>query len=746
MELDPELAHFTRPGFAYLGGPGALRVYAPHEMRRKWELSCSQGRIDIRTNELQHPSLPGLWLNAVPWCVTDAGLWATGVGTLGVWRSTAGATWQRQSDLPLSGDGRSSWFASLFALRSGRLIAFGRGGAAWHAFWSDDGVNWHAPVMYGTLGGAPYYIHNFCEAPHGTIVAVTYTGVGENTPKQIWRSADQAARQGQAWELVWEGGAAWELPHFRHFHSVVYHPGTDRWIVDTGDNDLAHRHTFTSTDDGRNWHEWFHELSGTNQSSPTGQVTCFRAGHDPDRLYLGSDACQRVGWFDLNKWRVGTFMERQFVSRGFQYVIWDLSQFDGVWYATLASAATGHQAPTVLVSADLSRWAVYGRLGSLNATYQTFGYCAGMLDGYLHYIAVTDGWGLRHAQVPAAQVAAVQGVCVSPAKTNLLTAAQARCDQLYVGWVPAYGPQLFEVDAHHPFAGPGALHIRKTGMSSHQRIGLNLHPAFTCNPGTPYRLHLWVRGQAKEFYVRLGTAATGFGLRVNPTDGSPAWTEVWTPASTAPSPVLHVKIEVSPNEVDRTAELWLGAAELAEAPVDGEWVPPGAPSAPEHFDYGELTFGAEWTHLFSTVLLSGTDDLGAVGQSHIRAYHAPSGTHSGCAEVYYDCPTQSFVLAVNGDPALSSAPRVLLGGTRVYFAVRRSSEGWVLSISDGNGIEQLTGDVPAPTVAGGGSIRSGSCAGDSVAAQVILEDVFYASCALSDAEIEQRFSQPSLKQ
>jgi hypothetical protein len=680
--LNPDNAHFQRDGNAYLAGPDGMHTYFTNEMRRKTELSCSAGQVEILTNELGE----GEGDYAVPWCVTGPegvtppGLWAKKGWTYQVWRND-GTSWIHMSNLPMNGDGRYSFFVSLFALGNGRLLAFDEIGGdspppprIWHGYYSDDGINWtEASFGSGTLQGAPYFIHNLYEA-HGVIVAVTYalpenTSHGLNVPKQIWRSTNNGA----TWVLAWEGGAG----QFDHFHSVVYHKGTGRWIVDTGDaddayhpHDLTHDRTFTSTDDGETWHEWWTEFMPPglpNHVSPTGQVTCFRATGDPNRVILGSDSNQRVGWFDLTTWRTGTFMDRQFSNRGPQSYVWDLSKFGDVWYATLASSVGGQQTPVVLASADLGRWAVCGRLAPEENTYQTFGYCAGRLGDWLHYIVANEQWEVRHARARVVSVAEVNGVCVSPAKMNLLTADESTC----------HDPDLWLVDGStHPdadstvqfFDGSPSLHVLKTGMDSNDVVTIQLlSEEHDANANTPYRFHAWVRGYAKTLHLEIQNAycEPGFSLRADP-NGNPLWTEIWTPAISYDHQFqLRPRIRISPNEVDRKAELWLGAAEVEEVPVEGEWVPGGATSPIERFDYEGLSFGTEWTHLFSTVLLSGTDDLGSTGRSYIRSYRMfPPPIAGPYAELYFDCADKCFKLAVNGATVLTSAPRALLGGTR----------------------------------------------------------------------------------
>ena len=734
-DLDPTAAVFTRPGPAYLGGPSGLTTFGPDQMRRKWELSCSQGRVEIPADELQWPGSSHRY-DAVPWCVTNAGLWATMQWSSGLWLTNDGVWWTWMGTPP------EGWITGVFALRDGRLIVFGSSGNIFSVSWSDNGSDW---TVAATLGGAPSYIHNFHEAPHGTIIAVTYVGVNYDTPKQIWRSADR----GQTWQLAWTGG----VNAFKHFHSVVYHPGTQLWIADTGDSAPVFRHTFVSRDDGQSWNEWYESVPGANVSSPTGQVTCYRDVGDPRRVYLGSDGVQRVAWFDLTTWRVGTSMERQFTNRGPEWRIWDLSQIDGLWYATLASVWTGHETPVVLVSADLSRWAVYARLPSQYTTFQTFGYCAGQLNGWLHYIIANDQWSVQHARMPAAHVADVYGVCVSPAKLNLLTPAQSTCDQLDAGWVADNNPDVFEVDSSYLFAGSGALHLVKTGMGDGDVVTLRLSPACRATPNLSYRIHIWVRGRAKLLHViPTGGQAYDFSFRANSEDGSPAWTEIWTPA-VAPKYLggghanLPVQIDVEANDVDRTAEMWLGAAEVVVAPAEGEWVPGGTLSAQETFNYEGLTLPPEWTHLFSTVLLSGTDDLGNSSHNYIRTYRGNSDDY---VELYFDNADDKFKLSAGGTTLVTSASRWLLGGTRVYFAVRRYADGrFDLSISDGNGVEHISGDalpLPLQGLAGPGcSIRSGNNQGTSVAAQVYLEDVLIKGQALSDEEITARFSNATLR-
>ena len=545
---------------------------------------------------------------------------------------------------------------------------------------------------------------------------------------------------------------------------MIYHQGTERWLVDTGDgSNPDHRHTFTSTNDGQlaSWHEWWFELPGTNHSSPAGQVTCFRDANDPQRVYFGSDAHLRAGWLDPSTWRTGTFMERQFVNRGnrdpnwgspFEWFVWDLSRFQDVWYATLASSDPNYQTPVVLASSDLGRWAVCGRLATDRTSYQTFGYCAGKLGDWLHYIVADEHWNVYHGRARTVQVAEVDGVCVSPVKNNLLTDAESRCSDPDA-WAAENGTLTVDPNVQF-FPGQASLRVTASGLNSDALVTLRLAVPHTGNMNVPYRFHVWVRGSAKKLHLKVANDSVrraDFALRADP-DGNPQWTEIWTPAISYDHEFyLWPRIEISPNEVDRAAEVWLGAAEVAEAPVEGEWVPGGANSPMENFDYQGLAFGAEWTHLFSTVLLSGTDDLGASGRSYIRSYRVSSPGGVRYAELYFDCEQKHFRLAVDGADVLTCAPRTLLGGTRVYFAVRQvgltaQNRSLHLSISDGAGVEHVSVSVGTALSGLGGSIRSGNNAGDSVAAQVYLEDVFYPACALSDGEVEQRFSQPTLKE
>jgi hypothetical protein len=113
--------------------------------------------------------------------------------------------------------------------------------------------------------------------------------------------------------------------------------------------------------------------------------------------------------------------------------------------------------------------------------------------------------------------------------------------------------------------------------------------------------------------------------------------------------------------------------------------------------------------------------------------------------LYFECSDKQFKLSVNGVKAAASAPRTLLAGTRVYFAVRQSRGALHLSISDGAGIEHIDGSV-SPTLVGRGSIRSGDATGDHVAAQVYLEDLWYEGCALKDAQVEGLFAKARLSQ
>jgi hypothetical protein len=439
-------------------------------------------------------------------------------------------------------------------------------------------------------------------------------------------------------------------------------------------------------------------------------------------------------------------MERQFTNRGPQYEVWDLTQLDDLWYATLASSAPNRETPMVLVSTDLNRWAVCGWLAPGQGMYQTVGYYAGRLGDWLHYIVATDTWGLRHGRVRAVKVAEVNGVCVSPPKTNLLSESESWCSTVS-DWRVEPTPDVLEADQNSQFfSGRPSLHVQKSDMEDDEVVTLRLLGDYDGSAGTPYRLHVWVRGQAKKLALKITAEAneviTDFSLRAD-ADGKPLWTEIWTPAVSYPVPVvLRPRIRIWANDVDRTAELRLGAAELSAVPVEGEWVPGGSSSPIEHFDCEGLMLGSTWTHVFSTVLLSGTDDLGNTGRSYIRTYDVPL---VGQAELYFECSEKQFKLSVNGLQVAASAPRTLLAGTRVYFAVRQEQGALHLSISDGHGVEHIAGSV-SPTLLGHGSIRSGNGAATEVAAQVYLEDRWYADCALSDNEVEALFLQAKLGQ
>jgi hypothetical protein len=152
-ELDPNAAVFTRAGTGYLGGPNGMTAYPANVMRRKWELSCSAGKIEVPTDELEDPGDPNKHYDAIPWCVTSNGLWATrrwvDHQATAVWVTSDGSQWKYTGETN-DPDRRGYYIcdsASLFALRSGRLVAFGVGGGDWgvgrgdwHTLWSDDGT------------------------------------------------------------------------------------------------------------------------------------------------------------------------------------------------------------------------------------------------------------------------------------------------------------------------------------------------------------------------------------------------------------------------------------------------------------------------------------------------------------------------------------------------------------------------------------------------------------------------------
>lgn|GEM_PF-4554911 len=726
--LSPTSGTFRRSTQGYLGDSAGLTVFPVNGPRLTTVLSCSS------PNDAEIPDDEDGGFPVTPWCCNAAGLYAA-------------STFPNARRVLYSADGRTNWstihmfdgdIVAMHATSTGRLLAWVRVASeqpstVWHS--EDNGQTWTKCVEIDASGVPIGEMNNytfgpwtwsFHEAAHGTIIAGTYPyPTGFN---QLWRSVDD----GVSWQKVYE----LEPYVINHFHAICYHGATGIWVADTGDGSWRWL-TKISLDDGLTWTDW-----RGGSISPTGQVTRFRDIGDPTRLVVGSDAHLRAGWFDLTTWRVGTYAKRQFETKNSYF--FDLFQFGGLWYGVHPdSDQPGKHSAMISVSPDLVNWVPYWRCS--DPTVHKLNGFVGFVGGRLHFMFSRDGGSRGHLCMSPATVTRMTGLALSPRKLNLLPPATSMCDTLS-GWVAfnAGPPSVIEIDSSvrfHP-AASGSIRVRKYGMQALELTGVKLATPLPTVVGRIYKVHAWVKGVARGVRVYFPSSwpydvptRADYGLLDN------GWTEVWSGPLKATSTNQHIAaIAGICDEADRSVDLWIGAAEVVELPLTGEWSPGGVVNSGDVLDYA-VDLPSSFTHVFSVIQLPSTSELTnwLADKLYLRSYLVGRDY----VELYFDAADRTFKLSASaagpgGSGEISTVPRVLQRGAHIKVAVRYRDGVVHLSVADGVPPEHVAaglqyGGTPLPGPQR--VIRTGDHTGDRVLPCVLFDDCIYDGW-LENAEID----------
>lgn len=506
-------------------------------------------------------------------------------------------------------------------------------------------------------------------------------------------------------------------------------------------------HTLFSDDDGLTWHNPL----DPEIRSVTGRVTRFVDYGDATRLLVGSGCHLRIGWFDLSALECGTFCRFQSSWNNANASM--LFQHSGVWYWGSSDSDSGDgNTPVIRVSTDLVNWVTYWR--PTRTDVRGIPQYVGELAGKLHfrvYDADTSSSAIdEHVVLDPARVVKRRGVLTSPAKQNLLGDRPSMCDRLS-DWELEQNSggtySVVEIDTDNAFV-PGAigsLHLVKNDRQYDEHTGVVAVATTTIEVGKRYQAHAWAKGRG--FAVNAScTSDQGESDRIDYAINAD-WTEIWGKPFTAGDTETQFRLLLTQHRADRSSELWLGAAEIVECPVGGEWTPGGV-AQPAEVLSAELDYESHWTHLFSFMSLQDTPELtnGTSDPVYLRSWVAPGGDF---ISLYFDPSDGKIKLestvdsTPTGSPIETSSTRRIEREHLIRIAVRYAAGEVSFSVSDGAAVEHVGPLTHAGDALSGEDITAitGDDSGEGVMSGILLDDYVLPLC-LSDQHVADIFDEP----
>lgn len=731
----------TRDAVGYFGGPDGMTTYAADTIRTTDVLSVSECNAVEPVDEDPRGAY-----GITPHCINSNGLFATSNHT-------------NKAYLFLSADGVTGWtqkydfgYASgydvdaVHVTSTGRLIAWvdeGSGHVVYYSTGTHDGTAWTKAT--NTVGGGDVvftydpHVWGFHE-DHGTIIASTY-GLSTNDT-EIWRSTDDG--------LTWTKVLTVPSGTRDHFHTVCYHSGLSRWVIDGGDDWTGEEQiTMFSDDDGVTWYNPI----DPKLHSVTGRVTRFRDYGHPTRILVGSDHHLRIGWFDLDTLETGTFC--RFPSSWDHAYAFDLFQHNGIWYWCSDDAIAGNgYAPVIRVSTDLVNWVTYWRptRTDLQTVYQ---FC-GELNGKLHFrVRDTDSTTHlidEHIYLDPARIVKRTGVVVSPAKENLLGDRPSKCD-LYTDWslIQSGTYTTSEVDTSVSFApeAVGALHLVKDDVAYSEYTGVAAVANATTVIGERYVVHAWVKGKGffAKCYMSPDASSSASYMHALNQDG---WTEVWSAPFVATSTANHPVILIAQDQADYSSDVYIGACELLACKDVGEWSPGGV-SQPADVASVTMELGTHWTQVFGFMPLQDSDELTNSDDDlvYIHSWVAPDGDF---VNLYFDPSDSKIKMESTVDASPTGSPIETTGTRQIdrehlfRIAVRYANGEMSFSVSDGAGVEHVDPITHSGDALSGAGIviTTGDESGENSINGVLLDNRIIEG-VLSESQVESYFDLPNFK-
>lgn len=431
-------------------------------------------------------------------------------------------------------------------------------------YWSDDrGVTWTVATLSGaaTVTAAPFGGCGWVQTYSGAVVFGTY---GAGAGNELWRSTDYG--------LIWTRVLNIAGSGVTHFHAGgEYADG--KIVFNTGDGGSAQQ-MWISTDDGATWARH----SGT-QVSPDQQVVCYRKTSD-NLLIAGSDGNLQIFQEDMTTQRVGGVINPHILMDEGNMYVFDILQFDGIWYACSRSdnGTPDARDAFILVSLDLTNWHVYHR--SPHADHTGWWRFFSKVGGKIWLQGGDDTLDSYFYSIDPVQMSERTSLILEGAHTNLIAASTANLESI-ANWGTA--------GTKEQVTSPAILSHAIRAYRSGNDVYLSLSPGLTSVAGSVYYVvKAWIYAVAAKYMTFTFSSSSSLPQNLPPPPlGKWSLCRVLCPTNAGGTVFLALQAEEVTNDDDPT-EFFLGAIDfyaVASAPDSEEWVPGGATSVADAFKW-----------------------------------------------------------------------------------------------------------------------------------------------------------------
>ncbi len=620
-------------------------------------------------------------------------------------------------------------------------IPDGEGG--WDAW--EDGITW---MRYS-------WSYGLTQAPHGTIIAAYFAvapsaeaAAAGHHAHDAWRSTDSGRtwRRCLRFDYAATSGESYLWPIVSHNHAIGYHAGTQRWVIDTGDGSYTDPRTsesanrmlcLISDDDGLTWKDWYtgkvagSELNWWTRSPLNHQVHYHDYG-DPDLLAFASDNVMRVSAMSMTTFTARPLLQpvpQPLASPAQQpYFVW-VTRHNGWWLAGSAgsSATATNSISEIWCSFD---GAVWTPLHQFQAGEQVdkVSYFAGAIRGKLHFGLHIANTAYKHfvCDVPHGRV--MDGVVVTPAKTNLFTADQSQCAAT-TGFSAIYDTALAVAETPTPMTGTKVLKISRTAADAGVKC-----PAVTTEVDHWYIASAWVRGTCAYAHVRMPWSSSTAQMQsaVSPD----CWTRLVTRPVKATGTSLQMGVTAISNLSGADTELYIDGLEVVEVGGVAPWQVGGTAQVAEVLTRA-VTLSSDWTYSFVLCSFGSRQEFAASTEYEIMRWHEGANDY---IRLFFDSTDNKFKVAVKADgdeeeTVAETAAKWWHRGATYRFVVRHASGRVRASLLGPQAAEHFTAAVDK-----GGNAMSGARTtvhGSAVPVfPGVIADEQWSDVSISDAELD----------